>query len=151
MSEPKSKRGRLLVLSQFQRWFLKVFVSYAAIFLGIFGVGLFLWFRVLLNELMNLAGLLSETFITVIRKHMLIGLGVTVIFIIVLCVMAALQALFFSRRIAGPIFSLVKHLEKCEKKGRLEPWQIRRGDLFVDLVDRFNSVVEKVNEEKKGR
>lgn len=151
MSNQPKKRTRLLVLTKFQRWFLRVFVSYAAAFLLIFGVGLFLWFRVLLNELMNLAGLLSETFIAVIQKHILLGFGVTFLFIFLLCVMAGLQALFFSRRIAGPIFSLVKHLEKCEAKGKLEPWTVRKGDLFADLVEQFNLVVEKINREPKSK
>src|SRR2546430_16741810 len=62
------KRQKLVVLTQFQRWFLSVFVTYTAAFLIVFGIGLFLWFRVLLHELMNLAGLLSDTFIHVIQK-----------------------------------------------------------------------------------
>ncbi|MDB5036607.1 MAG: hypothetical protein JWQ35_135 [Bacteriovoracaceae bacterium] len=140
----QKKRSQLIVLTQFQRWFLKVFMAYVAVFLTIFGIGLFLWFRLLLHELMNLAGLLSETFVQLIRKHIILGLWVTVLLIVTLTVIAGLQALFFSRRIAGPIFSLEKHLEKCEKKGKLEPWQLRKGDLFEGLVKRFNSLVQNV-------
>ncbi len=137
------RRQKILVLSKFQRWFLYVFVAYTAVFLTIFGLGLFIWFRLVLQELLNVAGLLSPTFIATVQKHTVFAAVVLVVFLLVLLSVAAMQALLFSRRIAGPIFALARHLEKCAEKGRLEPIRLRQGDLFVDLAEKLNVLAEK--------
>jgi len=139
-------RTRVLVLTKFQRWFLINFVAYTALFLILFAAGLFFWSRMLVNEVLNLAGLLSHTFLTVIQKHLWMGLGVTVLFLVVLLGVAALQALYFSRAIAGPIFALARHLEKCESEGKLQPLKLRKDDLFEDVVEKFNRMSSKINQ-----
>ncbi len=142
-------RKQLVVLALFQRWFIFNFVLYTALFLSIFGVGLYLWFKVLMQELMNLAGLLSQTFVDLIHKHMQLGVLITFCFVVILLLVAALQAIFFSRRIAGPLFSLSKHLNKCQQKGKLERWETRKDDLFKDLVAQFNDLVDQLGHSKK--
>lgn len=145
----KQARKQMVVLRSFQRWFQLTFVMYTGLFLSVFGVGLYLWFKVLLGELLNLAGLLSQTFMDLIEKHLQLGLFITIGFIVILLGVAGLQAMFFSRKIAGPLFSLSKHLSKCQAEGKLRKWETRKGDLFKELVDQFNDLVEQI-EDKKG-
>jgi methyl-accepting chemotaxis protein len=145
----KKARTQMVVLESFQRWFLWNFVMYTGLFLSVFGLGLYLWFKVLLGEVLNLAGLLSQTFMDLIEKHLQLGMFITIGFIVILMVVAALQALFFSRKIAGPLFSLSKHLSKCQAEGKLKHWETRKGDLFRELVDQFNDLVDQT-QGKKG-
>ena len=137
-------RKQLVVLAAFQRWFIVNFVIYTAVFLAVFGTGLYVWFRVLMSELMNLAGLLSTTFVTLINKHLQLGIMITFCFVVLLLIVAGFQAVYFSRRIAGPLFSLSKHLTKCQREGKLEKWETRKEDLFQDLVTQFNDLVEQL-------
>ncbi|MDB5038886.1 MAG: hypothetical protein JWQ35_2414 [Bacteriovoracaceae bacterium] len=141
-------RTRLLVLNKFQKWFLFNFVFYTGLFLVVLGVGLFVWFKVIVSEVMQIAGLLSETFVSTIQKNILLGGYVLIILVSCLLALAAIQSLWFSRRIAGPIFALARHLENCEKSGRVEHLTLRKGDLFCDIAEKFNRLADKVNQSK---
>lgn len=137
-------RTRLLVLTKFQRWFLINFVIYTGLFLGLLAVGLFAWFKIVANEFMQVAGLLSGTFVTNLQRSTENGILVIAVLVLSLLSLAAFQSFLFSRRIAGPLFALARHLEKCEEKGRVERIKLRKDDLFVDLAEKFNRVVDKV-------
>lgn len=137
-------RKTLIVLHGFQRWFALTFVGYVITFFAIFGIALYFWFQILVHEMMNVAGLISDTFRTTLEKHLQLGLMITVGFVLTLILVAALQAYFFSRRIAGPLFSLNRHLEKCTEEGKLLPFRLRKGDLFMELADNFNKLRDKV-------
>lgn len=141
-------RKKVLVLSQFQRWFLINFVLYTAGFLLILSGGLFLWFNVIVKEILNLGGLLSPTFLEMVNKHVYFGIGVIVLLVACLIGLAAFQSIYFSHRIAGPIFALLRHLEKCEADGKLSHFKLRDKDLFIDVANQFNRMSDKVS---KGR
>lgn len=147
---PMQKRRRLVVLRAFQHWFIKVFVLYMALFLGVFALGLYLWFKLLMSEVLNLSGILSDTFGALVERHLWMGFYLTLLFVMILVLIAGLQAMLFSRRIAGPLFSLSRHLEKIEKTGKFEPWKLRKGDLFMDLPEQLNSVLEKLGKGKSS-
>lgn len=65
--------------------------------------------------------------------------------------LALFQALIFSRKIAGPLFAFLRHLKKCEKMGRLEKFSLRKGDLFIELEESFNRVVDMTNAKSPAR
>lgn len=136
------KRSRLIILSKFQRWFLFTFVGYTAAFLIVFGVGLFMWFQIIVSRLLDLAGLLSPTFVQQIEKHTWVALTVSLVLIFALLAVACLQAILFSRKIAGPIYGMARHLDECEAQKKLMPMKLRDGDLFADIAERFNRVIE---------
>lgn len=140
----KKARTQIVVLKHFQRWFLINFLTYTALFLIVFGLGLFIWLKTVTDELFHVAGLLSETFAQTIQHQLTMGFWMSVILVVVLLALAALQSLLFSRSIAGPIFALSRHLEKCEQEGKLSPIQLRDKDLFRDVADKFNRLAEKV-------
>ncbi len=137
------KRTRLLVLNEFQRWFLINFIGYTLVFLALFALGLFMYFKFVAQELMEMGGLLSSTFLNLIQKHMMWGFWFLLLLVFVLVGLAAYQALFFSRRIAGPIFALSRHLEKCLDDKQLKPLKLRDDDLFREVAEKFNRVVER--------
>ncbi|MBN8555973.1 MAG: hypothetical protein J0L93_11050 [Deltaproteobacteria bacterium] len=142
-------RSRLLVLSSFQRWFLFNFVFYTAVFLSVLGAGLFLWYRLVVREISNVAGLLSETFMELLQKQTILGLYMIVGLVLILLGLAAFQSFLFSRRIAGPVFALARHLEKCEQAGELKHLKLRKDDLFVDLAEKFNRLADSLDHKKK--
>ncbi len=139
------ERKKILVLNDFQRWFLRNFVLYTALFLGVLGVGLYLWFQIVIKEMINLAGLLSPTFMLAIEKYMGLGVLVVGLLMLVLLTLAAFHSLMFSRKIAGPLFALARHFEKCEEEGQLSPIHLRKDDLFSDIADKFNKLSNTIN------
>jgi len=134
-------RTRLVVLSQFQKWFLISFVGYTMLFLGVFLAGLIMYFRLVGNELIQMGGLLSSTFLEQIEKHLLWGGIFMAVLLVVLLGLAAYYALLFSRRIAGPIFALSRHLDRCIEEKELSPLKLRDDDLFREVADKFNTIV----------
>jgi len=97
------------------------------------------------REVLNLSGLLSKGFVESIHSQFLWGLVYLGGLIIILVSISALQAIFFSRRIAGPIYAFARHLDQCRESQTLKPLKLRNGDLFSDLAVNFNRVVEKAN------
>lgn len=142
-------RTRLLILSSFQRWFLINFVLYTGLFLTILGVGLFFWFKIVVREVVNVAGLLSETFMAIVNRQTQLGIWMIIGLIVLLLALAAFQSFLFSRRIAGPLYALARHLDQCADKKELKPLTLRKGDLFFDLADKFNHLVSEMDAKKK--
>lgn len=135
-------------MSHFQKWFLLNFVGYTLLFLSIFAVGIVAYFRFIANELIDVGGLLSGTFLTLVEKHMTWGLWLIVLLVAILVGLAGYQALFFSRRIAGPIFALSRHLDQCLENNELKPLKLRDDDLFREVADKFNKMVDQMNQKK---
>jgi hypothetical protein len=148
-NDEMKSRSRLLVLTNFQRWFLFNFVFYTAVFLAILGAGLFLWYRLVVQEVSNVAGLLSETFMSLLQRQTTLGLWMILGLVFVLLALAAFQSILFSRRIAGPVFALARHLEKCEQAGELQHLHLRKDDLFVDLEEKFNRLTDRLGNKGK--
>jgi nitrogen fixation/metabolism regulation signal transduction histidine kinase len=145
----KKSRTRLLILSSFQRWFLINFVLYTGLFLAILGIGLFSWFKIVVYEVINVAGLLSETFMSTVNRQAQVGLWMIIGLIVLLLALAAFQSFLFSRRIAGPLYALARHFDQCTEKKELKPLTLRKGDLFFDIVEKFNRLTEEMNSKKK--
>jgi hypothetical protein len=146
--EMRKSRDRLLFFRRFQFWFIFRFTAYTALYLSALFVGLFLLFRIIVNELLNLAGLFSKDFVESIHSHSLLGLVSLLGLFFVLVTLSSFQAIFMSRRIGGPIYAFTRHLEECGKAGQLKTFKLREGDLFTELADKFNSVVQKMDEKK---
>lgn len=121
------------------------FIGYTLLFLTIFAVGIVAYFRFIANELIEVGGLLSSTFLSLVEKHLYWGVWMILLLVVILVGLAAYQALFFSRRIAGPIFALSRHLDRCLESKELKPLKLRDDDLFVEVADKFNKMVEQVN------
>ena len=144
----KKPRTRLLVLNNFQKWFIFNFVFYTALFLTVFGIGLFLWMKLITNEVMELTSILSQSLVDILNQSLRNGLFFTILLLTCLMIVSTWASLIFSRRIAGPLFAMARHLETCERNGKLTHLKIRKDDLFEDLTRNFNAMVDRMNEQK---
>ncbi len=142
-------RKTLIVLADFQRWFLITFVLYVMAFVSVFAVGIYAYFQIVAKNIRDVAGLLSQTQMDLIERHLQQGLYALIALVLMTAVIAGFYALIFSRRIAGPIFALSRHLDRCIENKKLEPLTLREGDLFKDIADRFNRLSEEVVSERR--
>ncbi|MGE0615615.1 MAG: hypothetical protein AB7P04_08230 [Bacteriovoracia bacterium] len=143
------KRTRLFMFHKFQHWFIVSFTLYSAVFLMILGGALALWFNLIVRELLRVSGVLSATFTAQIENSMTKGAWFIAGVVVILIAIAAGQAILFSRRIAGPLFAITRHLEKCEEEGKLTPLHLRKNDILHEIEERFNGLVAKVNAESR--
>lgn len=125
------------------------FIGYTFLFLGIFAAGILLYFKFVANELIEVGGLLSSTFLSLVEKHLHWGIWMILFLVAVLVSVAACQALFFSRRIAGPIFALSRHLDRCLESKELKHLKLRDDDLFTEVADKFNRLADQINSRRK--
>ena len=54
--------------------------------------------------------------------------------------------IFFSHKIAGPLYKVKKYLSKIKEGNKPERLIFRRGDYFSDLAENFNEAFEKISE-----
>ena len=95
--------------------------------------------------MLNVAGLLSATFLEHVEDSFQKGILMLSLLIFILLTIAGYQSFRFSRRIAGPVYAFIKHIKKCREIDRLEPIQLRENDLFQELADEFNKLAESQN------
>lgn len=138
-------RRRLLVQPRFQTWFLFRFLAYNVTLVGLLGVGIYSWVRIVANTIFRLLGLISDPALQLVRMNIRMGWWFFVGFTLALIGLAILGSFIFSKRIAGPLFAITRHLRKCAERGRLEKIHLRKGDLFTELTDQFNLVVDSIS------
>jgi hypothetical protein len=61
-----------------------------------------------------------------------------------------LSCIFFSHKIAGPLYKLKKHLSEIRAHGTKGPLFFRKGDYFLDLADDVNQTIDQLNETHKN-
>jgi hypothetical protein len=62
-----------------------------------------------------------------------------------------LSCIFFSHKIAGPLYKLKKHLTEMRNNGGVhDPLFFRQGDYFLDLADDVNQTVDYLHELHKN-
>ena len=49
--------------------------------------------------------------------------------------LAFASALGFSRKVAGPVYAVLRHLEEHQRTGTWKPISLREGDCFPELAD----------------
>lgn len=77
-----------------------------------------------------------------IQVNMYTALGVVVL---ISALVSCLAAIYFSHKIAGPVYRLKKHIQQCAEKGRLEEIHFRDNDYLQDLALEINKFAEKTN------
>ena len=144
-------RKRLLVLKKFQVWFLARFFVYTTAVLLLSTVGVYFWFKVVADSVFKLAALLKDSFVGLVALNAKMGVVVFAVLFVGLLGLALLEAFIFSRKIAGPLFAFLRHLEKCQSRGRWERFTLRKGDLLVELQETFNRTVDTVNARQEAK
>ena len=75
-------------------------------------------------------------------------LAQTVVIVVVIIGLAAVMiTLFFSHKIAGPLYRFKKVMEMLEKGDFSSGFKIRRLDQLQDLADTFNSMIARITSE----
>lgn len=59
-------------------------------------------------------------------------------------VLAVILGLMISHRVFGPVYRLVKHMENFHQNGVAEKLVLRKGDYFIDVVESYNKMLERV-------
>jgi len=118
-------------------------------FVTVFAVGIYAYFQIVAKNIQQVAGLLSQTQMDLIERHMQQGLWALIALVVMTSVIAGFYALIFSRRIAGPIFAISRHLDRCIQNRKMETLTLREGDLFTDIADRFNKLSEQITTERR--
>lgn len=138
-------RWRLLVQPKFQTWFMTRFIIYSGSLLLFWAASIYLWCDIVANSIFELVGLIGPSSFTLVTMNAEKAVKVFVILSVILIGLAVFESFVFSKKIAGPLFAFFRHLKKCEKKGKLEEFTLRKGDLFSELAENFNRVVRAVN------
>jgi methyl-accepting chemotaxis protein len=141
------KRGQNLVLRRFQTWFLVRLFLYALAFSALLLVGFTIWYRAIFTEILSVGGLLSSTYVEVLQQKAERGFWILCSISLSLLIVTTYFGFLFSARIAGPLYALLRHLEKCGDKGELIPMKLRKGDQFTEIADKFNEMAGRL----KGR
>jgi len=61
-----------------------------------------------------------------------------------------LSCIFFSHKIAGPLYKLKKHLNEIRQNGIRDHVFFRKGDYFLDIADEVNQTMDLVHEGYKN-
>ncbi len=118
---------------------------YLGTLLLLLGAGIYAWIKIVDQTMFRLLGLISPSALELLKMNSDKATKVFFIVAFALIAVTAFASFVFSRRIAGPLFAFIRHLKRCEQNGRLEEFYLRKGDLFVDLTDSFNRMVQKIN------
>lgn len=124
---------------------------YTASLLFFLGCSVYLWCNIVADSIFKLVGLISPSSFILIQMNANMAVKVFVVLAFVMMGLAVFESFIFSRKIAGPLFAFFRHLKKCEKKGRLEEFSLRKGDLFIELTENFNRVVRAVNSKESTK
>lgn len=140
------KRGQNFVLRRFQTWFLTRLFLYALAFSALILVGFTVWYKAIFSELLNVGGLLSATYLEVLQTKAERGFWILFSISLSLLIVTTYFGLLFSARIAGPLYALLRHLEKCSASRELLPMKLRQDDQFTEIADKFNEMAQRVNQ-----
>lgn len=58
-------------------------------------------------------------------------------------IILSIFGIFFSHRVAGPIYKMTKELKRMSDDGEAMPVSFRKNDFFHELQDAFNAFLEK--------
>jgi methyl-accepting chemotaxis protein len=151
MSQINRREYKPMLLSRFQKWFIGSSLAYLFVILSLLNLGIYLWYRLTVSELLRVSGLLSPTLLLNMKQSVRSGVGVLVVVNLVIVVISAIHSVYFSRKIAGPIYALTKHLRRVTEEGRFSALKLRKGDLFEDLPEQldkaFGSVCSQQNQQ----
>jgi hypothetical protein len=136
------RRPRLIVLWSFQRWFALKFMFSIGVLLSLFGVGLYIWFSLVIDEVLDQLPD-SETLLRTTIKTELSSAGVMIFgFLVLLLAVAIVQSLMFGRAIAEPLLAINKRLDEFRDTRIFTPIRLRRKDKLQDLAEKINAAIQ---------
>lgn len=141
----KIPRLRLIVPGGLQFRYLKfLFLSMAVPTLLVTACLYYLIISIVAQEIGFPEAIASALFPAMHRINILLAIGVPVVFLIILLI-----GLFFSHRLAGPVFRLEKELERIAKGDTSSRIKFRKTDEFAGVAQGINKVLEHIESLKK--
>ncbi len=95
-----------------------------------------------MHEILEISALLSPTLLAAIQSSQKNGLWVLGSLELVILIWIGVNSLRFSKRVGGPVISLLKHLDKVQADKSWSKFSLRKGDLFEELPDKINAAFE---------
>jgi len=145
MNQNKRRHTKSLLLSHFQKWFIANSLLFFVSILGFLDCGIYLWYKVTASELLRVAGLLSPTMLQNMQRSVQNGTWILIATNLVIVGISTMHSVYFSKKIAGPIYALFNHLNKIKETGRWSPLKLRKGDLFDELPEKLDAAFTSVN------
>ena len=145
------RRKSVWTLAGFQRWFVIWFACSIAGFLSLLSAAVFLWFRIFAGQFIRTASAISPTFQAVMEDSLRSGFFVLGLICLGLVGFATYLAMHFSARIAGPVFGVIRHLDKVAESGEWTPLALRKGDHFIEIQNRLNATIPKLISTKPSK
>ncbi len=137
-SRPRHFRKKMVVNSSFQ-WGLALRFFICMIFVA-FLSGWAVYYAVWKLVLVELKGVYLANLYHAIGKRL-------VVYCILVSGALALLSIFFSHKIAGPIYRIKRDLDQMtenkEAQAKLVPIRLRKHDYFKDLAESINRFIEK--------
>lgn len=65
---------------------------------------------------------------------------------VAMCGLVLWQAVYFSHRLAGPVYRITKSMRELGETGRANDLRLRRGDYLTEVADEFNKLARNVAE-----
>lgn len=151
MAKENRRGSNPIVLSRFQRWFIASSLAYLVSVLGLLDFGIYLWYRVTAGEFFRVAGLLSPTLLQNMQHSVRSGLWILLAVNAVIVALSVLHSMHFSRKIAGPIYALFRHLDRVKIARGWIPFKLRNEDLFAELPEKLEAAFTSVDSDKSSK
>ena len=138
------KRRIYFIDKKFQTKFILKFCALVAIG-GLLTIGI-IYFLAMQSTTVSILN--SRVAVRTTADFILPILAQTVVIVVVIIGLAAVMiTLFFSHKIAGPLYRFKKVMEMLEKGDFSGGFKIRRLDQLQDLADTFNSMIARITSE----
>jgi len=138
------KRRIYFIDKKFQTKFILKFCALVAIG-GLLTIGI-IYFLAMQSTTVSILN--SRVAVRTTADFILPILAQTVVIVVVIIGLAAIMiTLFFSHKIAGPLYRFKKVMEMLEKGDFSSGFKLRRLDQLQDLADTFNSMIARITSE----
>ena len=148
MARIKNRRKRYLVDKKMQLQFAWLLVMQIAIPTIVLGAFLYIVNKMYLTCIQTLIGdsVISDPYIQSILNFSVLAIGV---FLIVSTLLVIFLGIRFSHHIAGPLYKLEESMDKIARGEKIAPLCFRNTDLMHSLADKFNTIMERLNQIKQ--
>lgn len=140
------KRTRLLILKRFQIRYISLILLFMFATAILTGYTVYVTTWIMFGE--KLAAVYPQGLLMDIVKKVNMALFLRLIFLSPLVIFIGLV---LSHRIAGPIFSIKRFLNKVANGSYEEPLKLRKNDELQDVAESLNRLVAKLYSDRQGR
>lgn len=79
------------------------------------------------------------------------SLSIVVGFFVMTILLQIIMGWYLTNKIAGPLYSLKKHMTAVLANENPEPLKFRKDDFFIDVAEDYNKVIDLLNHERSSK